>query len=274
MDEGLVVIEGDPKKSKLLPKAIPLGDSRNYVMPDLAHILVYDRSILRAIGHWVGEGDMQQVKQWLDIGVPVLVEQDTHLFSYVLDSDTGYAPNTTGGYCTLACCKPRIRNTARVGDWVIGTFPKKLGVDRLAYVMRVNEALSFDEYFNDGRFENKKPDDDRPHGDNMYYKVADKFTQLESSHHTEESLEHDTKADRMLIGSLFWYFGDSGPRLPSRFVPQLIKKGPGHKRIRDRDIIRDFVSWVSSEYRPGIHGRPRGGRGNRVREKPKCSVRY
>lgn len=273
MDEGLVVVEGDPKKSKLLPQAIPLGDSRNYVMPDLAHILIYSGSVLRAIGHWVGEDDLQQVKEWLNIGVPVLVEEDTHLFSYVLDSDTGYAPNITGGYCTLACCKPKVRGTAREGDWVIGTLPKRFGVDRLAYVMRVNEALSFDGYFNDSRFENKKPDDGHPHGDNMYYRLDGGFTQLGSSHHDEEILEHDTQADRMLIGSLFWYFGGSGPRIPSKFVPELIKKGPGHKRIRDRDTIRDFVSWVNSEYRPGILGRPRdGGRSSDCR-KPTCSSR-
>ncbi len=273
MDKGLVVVEGDPQESKLLPKAIPLGDSRNYAMPDLAHILRYSGSILRSIGHWVGEEDLHQIKDWLNIGVPVLVEEHTHLFSYVLDSDTGYAPNTTGGYCTLACCKPKVRGTARVGDWVIGTMPKRFGVDKLAYVMRVNEVLSFDKYFNDARFESKKPDDDHPHGDNIYYKVEGKFTQLESSHHTEETSEHDTQSDSMLIGSLFWYFGGSGPKIPSRFVPELIKSGPGHKRVRDTDIIRDFASWVSSEYRPGILGVPRDGHTRSNYRKPTCSGR-
>lgn len=273
MDEGLVVVEGDPKKSKLLTKAIPLGDSRNYVMPDFADILKYSGSVLRAIGHWVGKEDLQQVKEWLKIGVPVLIEEDTHLFSYVLDSDTGYAPNKSGGYCTLACCKPRVRGTARVGDWVMGTMPKRFGVERLSYVMRVNEALSFDEYFSDSRFENKKPDAENPHGDNMYHKVKGKFTRLESSHHDEKILEHDTKSDRMLIGSLFWYFGGNGPELPSRFVPELVKSGPGHKRIRDTDVVRDFVLWLSSEYRPGILDRPRDIRVDSVYKTPKCSSR-
>lgn len=43
------------------------------------------------------------------------------LFSYVVRFDSGFAPNPFYGYCTLATCKPPIRRTALVGDWIIGT---------------------------------------------------------------------------------------------------------------------------------------------------------
>jgi len=42
------------------------------------------------------------------------------VFIYVVDRDFGFAPNPFHGYCTLATCKAKIRNQARVGDWVIG----------------------------------------------------------------------------------------------------------------------------------------------------------
>lgn len=42
------------------------------------------------------------------------------LYSYVVARDFGFAPNPFHGYCTLATCKPDIRATASVGDWVIG----------------------------------------------------------------------------------------------------------------------------------------------------------
>jgi len=42
------------------------------------------------------------------------------LFSYVIREDTGLAPNPFYGVCTLNCCKPDIRRTAEVGDWVAG----------------------------------------------------------------------------------------------------------------------------------------------------------
>ena len=51
------------------------------------------------------------------------------LFSYTVDTDSGFAPNPFGGICTLACCKPKIRQSANVQDWVIGTTPSPKGVD-------------------------------------------------------------------------------------------------------------------------------------------------
>lgn len=193
--------------------------------------LGYEGSLLRAIGHWVND---ENIEEWLKKGVPVLVEKDTHLFSYVLASDTGFAPNVSDGYCTLACCKPKIRSAARVGDWVMGTLPKSIDQNRLGYIMRINEILSFDDYFNDERFKNK--------------------------HHSEEDLSHDTQTDKVLVSSLFWYFGDKAPRIP-KFMQVLIKTGPSHKRIRnaETETVRDFVSWVSLNYRPGVLGNSRDG---------------
>ena len=45
----------------------------------------------------------------------------TRLYSYVVVSDHGFAPNPFHGYCTLANCKPRIRGSAQPGDWILGS---------------------------------------------------------------------------------------------------------------------------------------------------------
>ena len=42
------------------------------------------------------------------------------MFSYVVRYDTGFAPNPFHGLLTLACCKPRIRQSAAVNDILIG----------------------------------------------------------------------------------------------------------------------------------------------------------
>ena len=42
----------------------------------------------------------------------------TKLYSYCLPYDDGAAPNPFWGTCTLVICKPAIRRTARVGDWI------------------------------------------------------------------------------------------------------------------------------------------------------------
>ena len=42
------------------------------------------------------------------------------LYSYIVTTDSGFAPNPFHGYLTLACCKPMIRRTVQVGDVVVG----------------------------------------------------------------------------------------------------------------------------------------------------------
>ena len=82
----------------------------------------------------------------------------TKLYSYVVASDTGLAPNPFHSFCTLALCKPQVRKAAEVGDWVIGTGSKRNGRDGfLVYAMRVTEILTFNEYWRDARFLAKRP---------------------------------------------------------------------------------------------------------------------
>lgn len=42
------------------------------------------------------------------------------IFRNVVRNDSGAAPRPYGGYCSLSICKPAVRRTAQVGDWVIG----------------------------------------------------------------------------------------------------------------------------------------------------------
>src|SRR5258708_33639757 len=80
------------------------------------------------------------------------------LYSYVVARDYGFAPNPFMNVCTLATCNPKIRGNARVGDWVVGTGAasrKRSG--RVVFAMCVSEAMTFNEYWNDPRFQKKKP---------------------------------------------------------------------------------------------------------------------
>ncbi len=72
------------------------------------------------------------------------------LYSYIVKHDSGFAPNPFFGYCTLACCKPDIRRTAQVGDWVVGLTPKPDG-NRIVYFMRVDGIIGFAAYWRDER---------------------------------------------------------------------------------------------------------------------------
>ena len=110
------------------------------------------------------------------------------MFSYVVARDYGFAPNPFFGVCTLATCKPRVRKTAAIGDWVIGTGSAKRGRQGyLVYAMRVAEALTFNEYWADPRFQQKKPNLrgslKQAFGDNIYFRdESEQWNQLDSHH--------------------------------------------------------------------------------------------
>lgn len=67
------------------------------------------------------------------------------LYSYTVDSDTGFAPNPFHGVCTLACCKPVIRRKAKKGDYVIGHAGVGDGY-RIIYAMEVTDKKTFNQY--------------------------------------------------------------------------------------------------------------------------------
>ena len=185
------------------------------------------------------------------------------LFSYIVTHDTGFAPNPFWGYCTLTCCKPVIRRTAQVGDWVVGLSPKATG-NRVIFAMEVDEILDFASYFHDRRFANKIPDYSRSEvvwkvGDNIYKPLPNgDFRQLRSmhSHGDEENPEtkvHDLGGVNVLVAKKFHYFGASGTQLPAHL--EELKVARGHKNRFSQNTIRSFLDFISA-YPQGVNGPP------------------
>lgn len=196
------------------------------------------------------------------------------LFSYIVRYDSGFAPNPFHGYCTLATCKPTIRQHAQIDDWVVGTGSNAVGVRRgghLVYAMSVTEILSTAEFWCDCRFEKKKPNLlynwVAASGDNIYEPLGqDEWRQLSSYHshddgsRKEDHVVRDTGVKRILVSDDFVYFGGEGPQLPSRFLDggrlQMICSHRNYRRVRSEPVIRAFENWIRSLGRTGFHGKP------------------
>lgn len=197
-----------------------------------------------------------------------------NLFSYVVRYDSGFAPNPFHGYCTLATCKPGIRQHAQVDDWLVGTGSDAMGVRRggyLVYAMRVTEVLSTEEYWLDPRFQDKKPNLHynwlATSGDNIYELIAPgRWRQLNSYHShddgspREDHIERDTRVQRILVSDDFIYFGAEGPRVPDRFCNEgeekVVCAHRHYRRIRQEPIITAFVGWIRSLNVVGFQGKP------------------
>jgi hypothetical protein len=194
------------------------------------------------------------------------------LYSYVVARDFGFAPNPFHGFCTLATCKPNIRQTAQVGDWIIGTGSKTKGRDgHLIYAMQVAESLTFEQYWGDPRFAAKRPDlrgsRKRAFGDNIYHPAADGTWLQENSHHSlrdgslnRRNVEHDTRVDRVLVGARFCYWGADGPEIPRRFRDfdgvDICLGRQGHRCNFPPKLVEKFVAWLETIWDEGHVGRP------------------
>ena len=190
------------------------------------------------------------------------------LFSYKITHDTGFAPNPFHGFCTLATCKPQIRKSKRVGDWIAGFTSKTLcgdavGDERLVYLMKVTDKVELEDYWQDSRFRKKRPRlrsnkvEDKT-GDNIYQPKAEGgFLQMPNMNHDVHEMQHDLSGKYALIGEVFYYFGRDAIFLPPDLRPTtpIVQSGHGWG-TKDPDRVKRFLEYIQENYEMGIIGYP------------------
>ncbi|CCE03829.1 conserved hypothetical protein [Bradyrhizobium sp. STM 3809] len=183
------------------------------------------------------------------------------VYFYVVARDFGFAPNPFNGACTLATCKPAIRQTARSGDWIVGMGGAKLGaVGRCIYAMKVTDAKAFEEYWEAPEFRSKRPIRNGTRktivGDNIYHRAPSSKKWLqEDSHHSKpdgspdpHNIQHDTKTNRVLISNHFYYFGSTAPAVPQEILQDLgFRNGIGH-RVFQIEKAQPFLNWLNTSF--------------------------
>lgn len=212
--------------------------------------------------------------------VETTLEFPERILVYVMPWDTGLAPNFNGAAASLSLCKPNIRRSAKLGrDWIVGITPR--GDNRLTHVFVPDERLSFDQYYRDPRFQDKKPQYIADPGDNIYrvdrktgqfrlrryfndiHKItADpiKFDASQSKFRIDPGfVDADLQSPYTLLARKFWYFGAEAPAIPEQFEQTRILQGTkrNFRKVEDPAAIELFVDWVSALAPPGVHSRPR-----------------
>lgn len=182
-------------------------------------------------------------------------DMSARIFRYVVRVDCGSAPRPYGGFCTLAICKPRIRKAAAVGDWVVGF--RSHASDQVVYAMKVAEILSFQQYWIDARFQDRRPHAS-PIPDNIYCQQENgEFQQVPNPVHDEGNIAGDLSGYNVLIGTRFWYFGAASVALPTELI-HLVPYPRGHTVHKNRrpDDIAQMERWLAA-WPHGVHGEPR-----------------
>jgi len=180
------------------------------------------------------------------------------LYTYVMPYDGGSAPNPYWGICTLVICKPKIRLSAQVGDWVVGTGSTRARVTdrefrdmsgRVVYAMRVTDKMTMQEYdaLTRERLPNKIPDwfnrDWRRRVGDSIYDFTTIPPKQRKSVHDVRAVERDLGGGYALLSTDFYYFGDQAVALAGDLLP-ILAKTQGHRSNVNGPYLDGFVAWV------------------------------
>lgn len=176
------------------------------------------------------------------------------LYSYCLRYDDGAAPNPYWGVCTLVICKPAIRRTAEIGDWVVGLGSTNSPIgdisDCVVYAMKVTQKMTLEEYdfYCNSRLKNKIPEWDsgdykKKMGDCIYDYSKGHSPELRNSVHIKKNRKRDLSGENALLSNHFYYFGDKPIKLREELHP-IIHATQGHKSNSNEPYVEEFVTWI------------------------------
>jgi hypothetical protein len=169
----------------------------------------------------------------------------SHDFVYKMTTDNGGAPCVANGLLTLAICKPAIRSSGEICDWIYGFGGKELK-GRLIYIAEVNYKLSNGAYYRSRKYAN------RP--DCIYrYDVKDeRFVRKRTAlyHKGNENLKRDLgdcpiyPRANVLLSCNFRYLGDAGEKISGDDYPLLTRilnsLKQGHRVNHDAALAKEL----------------------------------
>nr|HEX4313341.1 hypothetical protein [Kofleriaceae bacterium] len=175
------------------------------------------------------------------------------LYSYCLPYDDGAAPNPFHGVCTLVICKPRIRATAKEGDWIVGTGAMHARradgssqdmSGKLIYAMRVSRRMSMSDYDRHTRkhLPGKIPASTRDRGDSIYDFSGAEVVQRPGPH-AAGNIKTDLGGKNALLSDHFYYFGDAALDLPAHLLA-IAQNRQGHRVKLNEPHVGTFIEWM------------------------------
>ena len=182
---------------------------------------------------------------------------DYKLYSYKMKHDNRFAPNPLLGVLTLATCKTAMRRNTKIGNWIAGWTSKQLkdsptevGKEKLVYLAKVTQKLSFAEYWE--KYEQKRPvktEDTKViqrYGDNIYKPNPTnpkEFIQIENNFHGKDKMDKDLRGEYVLICEEFYYFSRLSPLdIPDGMRPNIPKVQTSYGVIT-KDAA-EFINYV------------------------------
>jgi hypothetical protein len=186
-------------------------------------------------------------------------------FVYKCIADDGKAPCVDRNLLTLTICKPKIRESATVDDWIFAFGSNSESpANRLIYIAKISKRLTGAEYFDLSKYEGRQ--------DCIYERTADGVIRRRSDATVHESAEaqrrdigsHPTYENAIaLVCADFRYFGASGSDAWIKNSPRLKvlveNLGQGHRVNHSqeiRDELRKLKDFIWQRFPKKVNGTP------------------
>ena len=172
----------------------------------------------------------------------------SRIWRYSLVADNGMAPCAEQGILTLCLCKPMIRKSACVGEWVVGFVPRRINDGRVhvAWAGRIAKSVSMGDY--EKGFSGRE---------DAIYKLTESGWEFLRDDYHEGSRGRDLNGKNALIFERFWYWGGVGIAAPDDIADLAhYYVGQTAKNSSPERIAR-LEKWLRSGAEPGILGKPR-----------------
>ena len=179
------------------------------------------------------------------------------VWRYVIVNDDGSAPNYERPV-TLAICKPAIRRNAREGDIILAFKGRRLCArgerwnhNELVWGGVISAKLRFSDYWNDKRFQKKKPHRSKA-PDNLYKPTQFGFEQIPNRvHQGETQKRRDLRGQFVLALKPAWHF-KGGSELPPQYraLNMPLSARRGHRRVEmNSKEARRLKAWLAARPR-------------------------
>lgn len=203
------------------------------------------------------------------------------LYTYIITRDFGFAPNPFYGICSLATCKPKIRQAAQIGDWIVGfgsNAHDSSYAGKIIYAFEIEKKITFNEYWQDPDYRKKRPllsgSLKQCYGDNIYHEENGYYIQENSHHSLEDGKENiinktrDLHSKYVLLGHNFYYWGTEAidcETAYSLFIPKCRDYRCFNSKVYPQ--IETFIQWICTQGPPGIYGFPQMFKNSFIRYK-------
>lgn len=175
-------------------------------------------------------------------------------FFYKLVVDDGGAPCVSGGWLSLAICKPMIRSSAEEGDLVFGFAANSLHKDnRLIYIAKVTKKLRGEIYYREAAYARR--------GDCIYRWDSQDYSVRAGAkfHGSSNDLQHDLgkspdfQRANVLLSDDFRYFGGGLSEHYKERFPNLAKAveklGRGHRVHHESELVSELEKLKTETWR-------------------------